>query len=76
MKKDIDNKNLGQNAMGHYNEKGGARGTNATNLEGALMKEGGEFGGKLNVLNSMAKDKIKELGGSVREYVLPSDGNK
>lgn len=76
VKKDIDNKNLGQNAMGHYNEKGGARGTNAHNLEGALMKEGGEFGGKLGTLRHMAEDKLKDLGGSVRENVLPTDSKK
>jgi hypothetical protein len=76
VKKDIDNKNLGQNAMGHYNEKGGARGTNAHNLEGALMKDGREFGHDLVKLKNMAEDKLKDLGGSVRENVLPSDSKK
>ena len=76
VKKDIDNKNLGQNAMDRYNEKGGVRGTNATNLEGALMKEGGEFKNKLGTLRHMAEDNLKDLGGSVRENVLPSDSKK
>jgi hypothetical protein len=51
VKKDIQDKNLGRDAMGHYNENGVVRRWNASNLEGAVMKEGGvlwEQAGKLS----------------------------
>ena len=77
VKKDIDNKNLGQNAMGHYNEKGGIGGTNARNLGGALMKEGGVLGEGVNdLLPKNILSGIKDLGGTVRENVLPSNDRK
>jgi hypothetical protein len=76
VKKDIDNKNLGHDAMDHYDEKGGLGGTNTKNLEGAMWTEGGVLKDGLKDLAHNIPNGIKDLGGAVREKVFPSNDKK
>jgi hypothetical protein len=72
VEKQINDKGTGQTAAEHYDATGGGRAKVVPNFERAMGKEGGVFvDGLGDLLPTNVQGGIKDLGGVVREHILP-----